>query len=348
MIMIIKVSKISTFIAIATAILSCGCEKKSVATVETITVTDITVSTAVSSGIVNSDGGATVSARGSCWSTNQNPTIYDFTTTDGTGSGNFTSTLTMLTPNMTYYVRAYATNSAGTAYGNEISFKTYGVSDVDGNMYYTIQIGEQTWLAENLKTTKYNDGTNIPNVTDATAWIKLTTPGYCWYQNNEATKNTYGAFYNWYAVNTGNLCPSGWHVPTEEEWTIMENYLIANGYNYDGTTSGNKIAKSLASNTGWWSSTITGAVGNIDYPEMRNKTGFTAIASGGRYTIDGDFWAASMIGYWWSATEKPFPYIETPVNLTIRSDLSYLSWGTNKKGNGFSIRCVSGGLDKGE
>ena len=103
----------------------------------------------------------------------------------------------------------------------------YGsVTDIDGNNYKTIQIGTQTWIDGNLKTTRYNDGTVIPNVTDIYAWEALTTPGFCWYDNNEDTnKATYGALYNWFAVNTGKLCPVGWHVPTDAEWTTLTTYL---------------------------------------------------------------------------------------------------------------------------
>jgi uncharacterized protein (TIGR02145 family) len=155
-------------------------------------------------------------------------------------------------------------------------------------------------MAENLKTTKYNDGTDIPNVTDAGAWEVLTTPAYCWYDNDAATyKATYGALYNWYTVNTGKLCPAGWHVPTDAEWTTMENYLIANGYNYDGTTTGNKIAKSLAATSNWNSSTNAGVVGNTDYPAKRNVTGFTALPGGYR-SDNGAFGFIGVDGFWWS------------------------------------------------
>jgi uncharacterized protein (TIGR02145 family) len=207
-------------------------------TVTTGTTTPTSSTTASSGGNVTSDGGATVTARGVCWSTSQNPTISNSRTTNGSGTGTFTSSITGLSPNTTYYLRAYATNNEGTGYGNEVSFTTsdeiifnpsltYGeVSDIDGNYYKTIQIGSQIWMAENLKTTRYNDGSNIPLVTDNTAWSNLTTPGYCWYNNDAATyKNVYGALYNWYAVNTGKLCPSGWHVPSEYEWTLLVNYL---------------------------------------------------------------------------------------------------------------------------
>ena len=152
-------------------------------------------------------------------------------TTDGSGTGTFTSSITGLTAGTTYYVRAYATNSAGTGYGNDISFTTQqggvgNVTDDDGNVYHSVTIGTQVWMVENLKTTKYNDGTSIPLVTDATDWHNLLTPGYCWNNNDEATyKATYGALYNWYTVNTGNLCPTGWHVPGDAEWTTLTTYL---------------------------------------------------------------------------------------------------------------------------
>ena len=126
-------------------------------------------------------------------------------------------------------------------------------SDYDGNYYDTVRIGSQTWIAENLVTTHFNDGTNLPYVPGYAAWANLTTPAYGWYNNSYATyKDTYGALYNWYAVEkNGNLCPAGWRVPTDGEWTVMDNYLIANGFNYDNTTIGNKFAKALASANGW-------------------------------------------------------------------------------------------------
>jgi uncharacterized protein (TIGR02145 family) len=197
-------------------------------------------------------------------------------------------------------------------------------------------------MGENLKTTSYNDGTAIPLVTDNTAWINLTTPGYCWYFNDAATyKNLYGALYNWYAVsattNGGkNVCPAGWHVPTDAEWTTMGNYLIANGYNYDGTTTGNKYAKSLASTANWTVSGIAGAVGNTDYPAKRNVTGFTALPGGFR-DFGGIFGIIGSYGSWWSSTEGDatdawgrYLYCDNGSVDRIGSDEVY----------GFSVRCV--------
>jgi uncharacterized protein (TIGR02145 family) len=219
--------------------------------------------------------------------------------------------------------------------------KSGTVTDIDGNVYHTVTIGTQTWMVENLKTTRYSNGDSIPNVTDATDWSHIVTPAYCWYDNNVLNKATYGALYNWYTVNTGNLAPTGWHIPTDDEWTILENYLIANGFNYDGTTTGdrvsnNKIAKALASATGWTSYTGEGSVGNTDYPAKCNATGFTALPGGYR-DYDETFVVIGNFGYWWSATEystgrawgRAMGYSYSSV---LRYDLG--------KELGFCVRCV--------
>ena len=174
------------------------------------------------------------------------------------------------------------------------------VTDIDGNVYQTVKIGNQVWTVENLRTTKYNDGTPIPLITDSDAWEALTTPGYCWYDNDIKNKSKYGALYNLYTVDTKKLAPKGWHVPTDAEWTTLENYLIANGNNWDGTTTDNKIAKSLAAQTDWQTDTKPGATGN-DLTK-NNKSGFSAFPGGSRGST-GNFSYAGSRGSWWSATE---------------------------------------------
>jgi uncharacterized protein (TIGR02145 family)/uncharacterized repeat protein (TIGR02543 family) len=180
-------------------------------------------------------------------------------------------------------------------------YARWTIKDYDGNVYNTITIGTQTWMVENLRTTKYNDGTSIPHVTDSTAWSSLATPGYCYYNNttNADSIKKFGALYNWYTVNTGILI-SGWHVPDTTEWNTLQNYLIANGYNWDGTTTDNKIAKSMATTTDWSSSMTDGAIGN-DLTK-NNSSGFSALPSGFRIS-DGTFYDQSGFGYWWSASE---------------------------------------------
>lgn len=309
-------------------------------------ITDVTETTATSGGSISSDGGANITERGICWSTSQNPTIADFKTINGTESSTFTSTITGLTANRTYYLRAYATNRKGTGYGNSISFTTldtifnpnitYGtVTDIDGNTYKTVTIGSQTWMAENLKVSKYNDGTSISNITDSTEWANLTTGAFCDYENNPSNSETYGKLYNWYAANNGKLAPTGWHVPTNAEWTSLENYLIANGYNYDGTTTENKIAKAMGSSHGWASDLREGAIGNADYPEKQNASGFSALPGGLRYEY-GRFERIGRYGYWWSSSD------ETNNKGYFRSlgAKHFLYFGLGYKEAGFSIRCI--------
>jgi uncharacterized protein (TIGR02145 family) len=224
------------------------------------------------------------------------------------------------------------------------------VYDIEGNTYKTVVIGTQVWMAENLKTTKYNDGTVIANVTDNSSWADLTTGAYCDYNNTPANSTTYGRLYNWYVVDNNaatkvasnggkNVCPTGWHVPTEAEWTTMEDYLSYNGYNYDGTIgdSPNKISKSLASSTLWATSAVPGAVGNTDYPAFINKTGFTALPGGDRADDPSLFEMIGSIGYWWTSTDggggnawaHGIPYFDSIVH-----------YGNNPKNWAYSIRCL--------
>ena len=214
------------------------------------------------------------------------------------------------------------------------------LEDVDGNTYEFITYGDQTWSVENAKMETYRDGTAIPQVTDGTEWTNLTTGAWCYY-NNDSTK---GKLYNWYAVmgihdtdpNTPNkeFAPEGWHVPTDAEWTTLENYLIANGYNYDGTTTGNKIGKAMASTTGWNSSTNTGAVGNDQ--SLNNSSGFNALPEGYRH-YDGLFFYEGIYAYFWSSVEYNTPNAWTRY---LDFDSSALNRRTNDKPFGFPVRFV--------
>jgi uncharacterized protein (TIGR02145 family) len=251
----------------------------------------VTATTAVTGGDVTADGGGTITARGVCYGTTQNPDLTASFTTDGTGTGAFTSNLSGLTAGTLYYVRAYATNAAGTAYGTQVQFLTM-VSDAEGNLYKTVIIGNQVWMAENLKTKKYNDNSNITPVTDPTVWAGLTSEAYCWYDNDEATnKPIYGALYNWYAVDKGNLCPTGWHVPTDADFMTMEMFLgmtqgQAEAFGDRGTDQGAK----LKNTTGW----ATGENGT-------NTSGFSALPGGFRY-YGGNFWNLGTLTYFWTSS----------------------------------------------
>jgi uncharacterized protein (TIGR02145 family) len=196
--------------------------------------------------------------------------------------------------------------------GNVVGAKNNSntVTDVDGNVYQTVKIGNQEWTTENFRATKYNDGSHIANITEKSAWDSCTytlTDAYCYYNNttNADSIKKFGVLYNWFAVNTGKLSPAGWHIPTDEEWDTLQYYLIANGYNWDGTTTDNKIAKSLAATTDWESGSDddlgSGAIGN-DLTK-NNRSGFSALPGGAR-DPDYDFsnmYSQMRAGYWWSA-----------------------------------------------
>ncbi|HDP55581.1 MAG TPA: hypothetical protein ENN24_07895 [Bacteroidetes bacterium] len=317
----------------ATLMLFSSCKKddddnngqQPVPVLSTTEVTEITPTAATSGGNITDDGGATVTARGVCWSTSQNPTISDSKTEDGTGAGSFTSSISGLTPNTTYYVRAYATNSAGTGYGSTMSFTTFeSAVDIDGNFYSTVIIGNQEWFAENLKTTKYNNGTPIPNVTSNSDWSSLTSGAYAWYENNEATyKNAYGALYNWYAVSTGILCPTGWRVPTDADWTTLTDY--AGGESVAGGKL--KSTRTAPDAHPRWDSPNTGAT---------DEYGFSALPGGYRYD-SGDFFYVGKYGYWWSSTESD------ATHAWIRGmgyEVELVGRGDPDKKIGFSVRCV--------
>ncbi len=291
---------------------------------------EITLTTAVSGGKVTSDGGARVTSRGVCWNTSEDPATSDNKTENGSDTGSFKSTLTGLNPNWKYFLRAYATNSEGTVYGDQADFTTesginfnpnltYGtMTDVEGNTYKTIQIGTQTWMAENLRTTKYNDNAPIPLVTDNTAWSNLTTPAYCWYNNDSAThKGVYGCLYNWHTVRTDILCPTGWHVPSLDEWIVLT--LNQGGIDVSGS-------KLMEADTTHWI---------VRNTWVTNESGFTALPGGYR-RYDGSFNFIGGYGNWWFSTESS-------ATLAWRWYMDYTSTvykTIHDKRYGFSIRCL--------
>jgi uncharacterized protein (TIGR02145 family) len=293
----------------------------SVPTITTSVITSISQTTAVSGGSITSDGGGAVTTSGICWATTINPTISNFKTTDGTVTGTFASTLTALTSGgTTYYVRAYATNSSGTAYGNQLTFNT-DLGDLDGNSYKTVTIGTQIWMAENLKTTKYNDGTAIPNITDNATWSTNTTGAYCNYSNTLTNSDIYGRLYNWYVVastNSKKVCPTGWHVASDAEWTTLSTYLGGE------SVAGGKLKET---STTHWLSPNTGAT---------NETGFTALPGGYR-DVTGSFGLVGSYGFWWSSSISGTTYAW--YRYLINSNGSIAS-GDNDQKAGFYVRCL--------
>ena len=222
-----------------------------------------------------------------------------------------------------------------------ILYRSNSITDQDGNTYDYLTYGDLVWTVESAEMVTYRDGTPIPQVPYNTDWQNLTTGAWSHY-NNDPTKPR---LYNWYAVmgihdndpNTPNkeFAPEGWHVPSDAEWTTLEEHLIANGYNYDGTTTGNKIGKAMASTTGWNSSTDVGAIGNDQ--SLNNSSGFNAFPEGYR-TIDSSYSIEGSIAIFWSSTEYNSNNAWSR-NLNFNSSGLY-RYGTNNKQNGYSVRFV--------
>jgi uncharacterized protein (TIGR02145 family) len=226
----------------------------------------------------------------------------------------------VLSPSTTYYVRAYATNSTVTTYGNQHIFTTTAtsqtVTDIDGNTYNTVQIGTQVWMSENLKTSRYRNGGLIPNVVDDTELEALTTGAWCY--NHFAGNNAINdKFYNWFATQGDSLCPTGWHVPSDAEWTVLVDYL-----------GGKRVAggKLKFAGTAYWNSPNTGAT---------NESGFSALPSG--YLLNGSFRYIRNLVYFWSTTQYSyFSAYDRHLNYYLAS----LNRGIVIKTDGLSIRCL--------
>ena len=266
-------------------------------------------------GIIVSEGGSTVTSRGFCWDSLPTVDINSNKSENGAGTGSFSQLIDGLEGYTTYYVRAYAINNEGIKYGDAVSFSTDYVplTDIDGNVYASVTIGTQEWMAENLRTSKYNDGTSIPNVTDDDEWGDLSTGAWCHYNNFSNYDTIFGKSYNWYAVETGKLCPTGWHVPTDEEWTVLEDYLTANGH------SGTEGKALKATSFG----------GTNDY-------GWLGLPGGSRFS-NGSFFSIGNNGNWWSSSQNDASSAWS--RYLYNYDDNVGSYNGYKK-YGFSVRCV--------
>ena len=303
--------------------------------VTTATASNVTDTSATCGGDVTAAGSTSVIARGVCWSSSPSPTLSNSHTANGYGLGSFTSNMTGLFPNTTYYVRAYATSSSGTSYGNQKSFTTTApcggtINDVDGNTYNIVQIGNQCWMAQNLRTTHYADGTAISAGGDNTS----TTTGYYYFTSR---------LYNWKAVmrnsNSSNanpsgvqgICPTGWHVPSDAEWTHLENYVGSQSqYLCNGNSS--YIAKALAATSGWYNSIEICDVGNNQ--SSNNATGFSAIPAGACYGLS--FSDGGMSANFWSSTSSS----SEAYDRSIDADFPNVYRSTVTKEVGLSVRCL--------
>ena len=218
---------------------------------------------------------------------------------------------------------------------------SYGtVTDIEGNIYKTIKIGDQTWMAENLKTTKYRNGESIPNIKSNDAWSALTSGAQCTY-NNTLSSDTilkFGRLYNWYAViDNRNIAPVGWHIPTDQEFNVLQDYLSQANYKIPEGLTTKDIAKSLASTTDWLSFNVAGAVGNSQ--KTNNNSGFTALPAGFRayYGIfDGLGMGSYFFGKGTNSLYSPDYYIGLVANVS-----NIGNWGYGGiKGDGMSVRCI--------
>lgn len=233
-------------------------------------------------GIILSDGGTAVIRRGVCWSSTPDPTIEDDTTINGSGIGIFTSSLKGLAAQSRYWVRAYATTAIGTSYGNTEVFTTLDstLTDIDNNSYKVVQIGEQVWMAENLRTTRYRNGDSIPTIENSSTWGNLNHGAKCgygfWYSLS-------GFFYNGYAVfDERKLVPEGWHIPSSDEWTVLVNACgeyASDALREEGNTK--------------WVCTFNFA---------KHPSGFSAVPDGYR-TWEG-YWPYGEQAFWWSSNRS--------------------------------------------
>jgi uncharacterized protein (TIGR02145 family) len=320
--------------------------------ISTTAVSAILSNSALSGGNIGNDGGNAITQRGLCWSTTPNPTTANSISSNGSGLGSYSSNLTGLSPNTLYYVRAYAINSAGTFYGDELSFTTstgtsgsathscgatnvhnpnltYGsMTDQDGNTYKTIVIGTQEWMAENLKASHYRNGNAIPVVTNNTSWQGLTTGATCWYNNDSATYNCpYGKLYNWYAaVDARNLCPAGWHVPTNAEWNTLIGYLDPSFNPNGGVQSVIAGGKMKSTGTYYWTGPNTAA---------DNSSGFSGLPGG--YRTGWQSYGVGYFGIWWSSTGDDY---EDTYDRLLGYDSGVVYRNPWDKLYGFSVRCL--------
>ena len=299
---------------------------------------------AIVGGKVNSDGGALVTERGVYWGSTPNPEITGTKIQLGSGVGEFSTTLTGLSPNTKYYQKAYAVNKSGTGYGPQKSFYTGSalenstISDIEGNIYNVKLIGSQVWMTENLETTKYADGSSIPLVASQTDWglLNPNSIAYCWYNNDNANKDIYGPLYTWTAATKGvasntvpskvqGVCPTGWHLPSKPEWELLVNYLGGAAVAVNKMKESGDLHWKIPPNS-------SGFLPNVS----TNESGFTALP--GSYRDGrGEFSTSGIEGYWWSSSHESYRQVNASI-FTIGN------WGIGFKSEGkifgCSVRCL--------
>ena len=296
----------------------------------TTDILDIKITTAIGGSKITNNSGVPIIEKGICWSTDTIPTIVDSKITNVSNVDSFAINITGLLANKTYFVRAYATTNKEIVYGERVSFTTLGglsgtVTDIEGNVYRTVAIGEQVWMAENLRTTKYRNGDPIAFVSTSdnsysSVWCNLTTGAYCIYYDNVDYYNTYGSLYNWWAVNDSrDIAPIGWHIPTVDEWRILVRNL--GGENIAG-------GKLKEVGTVHWVESNVGAT---------DSYGFTALPGGELQAYDCSLVIINYLGFWWSSTSYD---TENVYNFMLERGKSNAHIRNSEKIRGFSIRCI--------
>lgn len=304
-------------------------------------------------GVVTDHGGELLLERGFCWALKDEPTVNDSTINSGKNIGDYSTRIEGLLPGVTYFVRAYARNSVGVAYGKTLQVTTLPtkrdtVSDIDGNVYTTVTIGEQEWFAQNLRATRTSDNQVLQLYTDSLEWTNPTAAGYC--APNDIIENieSKGLLYNGYAVEKHKICPKGWHIPTEDDWNTLFTYLYENGYSSEPICTkvsyysnsyniicddDNKryIVQSLTKQSEWEEYYLENSPNSNEFQPYSNITGFSAIPCEMR-SADGDFYQ-KYDASWWISDLGTIQIYSTSGNIL------YSEKYTDKR-IGHAVRCV--------
>jgi uncharacterized protein (TIGR02145 family) len=319
------------------------------ATLSTTPMSVITGLGSMSGGNISDDGGSPITQRGVCWNTAPNPTTSDNFTNNGTGTGLFISNINGLETNTTYYLRAYAINGVGTAYGNQLTFTTdsdiisslpgQGVT-FNGYTYNTIILGnEQEWMAENLLTAFYSNGDPISNISDFMEWDSITFGAWCHYDNNNQLENPYGKWYNGYAIaDSRNICPLGWHVPDEADWNALIGYIDPEftpspgvEFGIGGTTSQTAAGKLKSVGTQYWLPPNQYMANNL--------IGFNGLPAGNSRGGTNNSLGMGTGTSWWSSS----PNLDNQGygwSMSINHQYNNVELVPTFSNSGYSVRCV--------
>lgn len=307
--------------------------------VKTYKVAEVTKTSASFSGRILINGGSQILQVGVCWSTDAEPTMEDYVINSQYTSDSISFRINDLIPETFYYFRIFAKNEIGNiGYGNIERFSTFGeVSDIEGNIYKTVRIGEQIWMEQNLKVTKYNSGEDINYYSNIEVIPGQIGAIYVWH-DDISMRDTFGAYYNWNTVSTDKLCPTGWHIPSNDEWQVLKTYLLNN--NYAHPVLPEAIAKSLASRSLWSEdSAHLGEPGvPATEPESNNTSGFNAFPAGLRGYGAGGFYFKNRIASFWSANESDSVYACSVFIDGIMYDFSVNH--INDKRDAMPVRCL--------